>query len=153
MCSFFVVPGNRQPSLGKPDIEALGILTINCNTIESRETDSLENCKTNMRQEINATEKLLTNTDGSKFEIEDKPMVNDNNNNSIKYFLPGLNSDADKEASFTITQWLQREFKDVFNSIGCFDGTFPLQATPDSKPYQACPDVYHMIYNNHSNRN
>ena len=33
-------------------------------------------------------QKNTTNTDSSKFEIEDKPMVNDNNNNSIKYFLP-----------------------------------------------------------------
>ena len=40
-----------------------------------------------------------TNTDGSKFENGDKPIVNDNNNNSIKYFLSGPNSDADKKAS------------------------------------------------------
>ena len=64
------------------------------------------------------------NTDGSKFEIENKPMVNENNNNSIKYFLPGPNRDADKNASDGITQWLQREFKDVFNGIRCFYGTF-----------------------------
>ena len=32
---------------------------------------------------------------------------------------------------------LQRDCKDVFNGIGCFDGTFSLQLKPGSKPYQA----------------
>ena len=41
-----------------------------------------------------------------------------------------------EKASDKITQWLQRKFKDVFNGIGCFDGTFSLQFKPDSKPYQ-----------------
>ena len=66
-------------------------------------------------------------------------MVNNNNNNSINYFLPGPNSDADKKTSDEITQWLQREFKDVFNGIGCFECAFSLQVKPDSKPYQAPP--------------
>ena len=30
-------------------------------------------------------------------------------------------------------------FDNVFNGIGCFEGTFSLQLTPDSKPYQAPP--------------
>ena len=54
-------------------------------------------------------------------------MVNHNNSSNIKYFLPGPNSDADKKASDEITQQLQRYFKDVFNGIGCFDGTFYLK--------------------------
>ena len=45
MFSFFVVSRNRQPLLGMPDIKTLGILTINCNTIELKEADGLENCK------------------------------------------------------------------------------------------------------------
>ena len=64
-------------------------------------------------------------------------MVTDNDNSSIKYFLPGPN--ADKKACDEITNWLQRELKDVFNGIGCFAGTFSLQAKPDNKPYQAPP--------------
>ena len=36
-----------------------------------------------------------------------------------------------------ITQHIQRYFKDVFNGIRCFDGTFPLKVKPDSKTYQA----------------
>ena len=30
-----------------------------------------------------------------------------------------------------------KDFDDVFNSIGCIEGTFSLQLKPDSKPYQA----------------
>ena len=89
MCSFFVVSRTRQPLLGMPDIETLGILTINSNTIKSKEADGPQNCKADVRQEIDAMEKHYTNTDGSKFQIEDEPTVNDNNDNSIKYFLPG----------------------------------------------------------------
>ena len=36
-----------------------------------------------------------------------------------------------------MTQQLQRDFKDVCNGIGCFDGTFSLEVRPNSKPYQA----------------
>ena len=112
MCCFYVVSGNRQPLPGMSDIKTLGILTINCNTIELQETDDLQNHKAYMRQEIDTTEKHYTNTDSSKSENEDKPVVNNNNNNnnnnSINYFFPGLNSDANKKASDEITQWLQR---------------------------------------------
>ena len=31
------------------------------------------------------------------------------------------------------------EFKDIFNSIGCFNGMFSLQLKPGSKPYQVPP--------------
>ena len=64
--------------------------------------------------------------------------VNNNNNNNIKYFLPDHYSDADKKASDEITKQLQKEFKDVFKGIGCFDGKFSLQDKPDSKPFQVC---------------
>ena len=104
--------------------------------IESKEVDGPDNCKTNTRQEIDAAEKHYTNTDGSKFKTEDKTTVNDNNNNSITYFIPDPNSDVNKKASDKISQQLQREFKDVFNGVECFDGTFSLQVKPDSKPYQ-----------------
>ena len=87
MCSFFVVPGNRQPLLGIPDTETLGILIVNCNTIEMKEANGPENCITNTSQEIDATEQYYTNTDNvSKFENEDKPMVPDNDNIKYKIF-------------------------------------------------------------------
>ena len=58
-----------------------------------KEIDGPGNCKTHMSQEIDATEQHYTNTDNiSKFENEDKPMVTDNDDNNIKYFLPGSNS-------------------------------------------------------------
>ena len=104
MCSFFLVPRNKQ-LLGMPDIETLGILTINCNTMEMKEADGPENCKTNMSQEIEATEQYYTNTDNiSKFENEDKPVVTDNDKYYIKYFLPGPHSDNDKRVHAEITK-------------------------------------------------
>ena len=87
-----------------------------------------------MRQETGATEKCCTNTDSIfKFENKDKAMVTDNDN--IEYFLPGPNSNIDKKVSTEITQQLQREFKDVFNGIRCFNDTSLLQVKPDSKLY------------------
>ena len=43
-----------------------------------------------------------------------------------------------------MTQRIHEKFGDVFNSIGCFKGTFSLQFKPDSKPYQAPPR--HVAY-------
>ena len=63
VCSFFVLPGNRQPLLGMPDIKTLGILTINCNIIEMLEADGPKKCKTNTSQEIGATDMCYTNTE------------------------------------------------------------------------------------------
>ena len=34
------------------------------------------------------------------------------------------------------TQQIHKDFEDVFNDTGCFDGTFSLQLKPDSKQYQ-----------------
>ena len=59
--------------------------------------------------------------------------------NKINYFLPGPSQDNDKRVSAEIIQQLQRDFKDVFTGIGCFDGTFSLQVKLDSKPYQVSP--------------
>ena len=61
-------------------------------------------------------------------------------NNEIKYFLPGPKRQSDK-ASAEITKQLQKRFEDVFTGIVCFDGTFSLQAKPDSKPFQAPQDM------------
>ena len=105
MCNFFVVSRNRQHLIGMPDIETVDILTINCNTIQMKKAESPENCKTNMSQKIDATEEYYTNTDNiSKFEDEEKPMVTDNGNNNIEYFLPGPNSDNDKRVRAEITK-------------------------------------------------
>ena len=69
MYSVFVGPRNRQPLLGMPDIETLDIMTITCNTMEMKEADGPENCKTSMSQETEASEENYTHTDNiSKFE-------------------------------------------------------------------------------------
>ena len=57
--------------------------------------------------------------------------------NKINYLLPGPSQDNYKGASAEIIQQLQRDYKDVFTGISCFDGIFSLQVRPDSKPYQA----------------
>ena len=41
-------------------------------------------------------------------------------------------------------QRIHTRFGNVFNGIGCFEGTFSLQLKPDSKPYQAPPR--HVAY-------
>ena len=79
-------------------------------------------------------------------------MVIENENSKINYFLPGPNQDNDKRASAEITLQLQRDFKDIFTGIGCFDGTFSLQVKTDSKPYQAPKDVWLIPCKSHSKR-
>ena len=54
------------------------------------------------------------------------------NNDEINHFLPGQNQDNDKKGNTEITKQLQRNFEDVFNGIGWFDGTFPLKVKQDS---------------------
>ena len=41
-------------------------------------------------------------------------------------------------------QRIHTRFGNVFNGIGCFEGTFSLQLKPDSKPYQA--PLRHVAY-------
>ena len=45
-----------------PDIETLGILTINCNTIEMKDAEWPENHRTNMSQETDTTEEYTKET-------------------------------------------------------------------------------------------
>ena len=65
-------------------------------------------------------------------------------NKLINYFYSSSNTDADKSKSNIMTQRIHERFGDVFNSIGCFEGTFFLQLKLDSKPYQVPPR--HMAY-------
>ena len=57
------------------------------------------------------------------------PMFIDNSNTKTDYFLPYQNKELDTRAR--ITHQLQKEFKDMFRGIGCFDGTLPLQVKTD----------------------
>ena len=85
-------------------------------------------------QTADRPKKCYTSTNrNSKSENKDKPTVTDNENSKINYFLPGPNQNNDKRVSAEITLQLQKDFKDVFTRIGCFDGTFSLQVKPDGK--------------------
>ena len=64
-------------------------------------------------------------------------MVKSRLSDTTEYFLSGLNYDSNKKRSAETTQQLHKEFEDVFNGIGCFDGIFSLKLKLDSKPYQA----------------
>ena len=123
-----------------PDIEALDILTINCNTIDTQEADRDDKCSTNtsnckgstcknhyanMMQQADRPQKCYTNIVSiSKSGNKDKATVIDNENSKINYFVPCHNQYTDKGVSTVITQQLQRDFKDVFTRDGCFDGHF-----------------------------
>ena len=138
MCKFFVVPGKGQALLGMPDIDMFNIININCNTIDKHGNHSTNNYSTNtvfcqsarhvqhyknMMQDSDRAGKCYANADSmSKFENKDKPTVIDKEPNTINY-LSGPDQDNDKRVSAEITQ-LQRDFKDVFTGIGCFDGMF-----------------------------
>ena len=106
-----------------------------------------------MMQETDRTKKCYTNTDSiSKCDIADKPTVNKKLFYTIDYFLPGPSCDSDKTVSVAITQF-QRDFEDVFNRIGYFDGTFLLQQKPYSKPYQVPLCVWCTCYKHLLKRN
>ena len=65
-------------------------------------------------------------------------------NKLTNYFYSSNNADADKSKSNAMAQRIHEMFGDIFNSIGCFEGTFSLQLKPDSKPYQVSPR--HVAY-------
>ena len=68
---------------------------------------------------------------------------NNANKTSNYFFLPS-NVDTDKRKSSMLMHEIHNTFGDVFNGIGCFEGTFSLQLKPDSKPYQVPPR--HVAY-------
>ena len=75
--------------------------------------------------------------------------INGSNNNTSKntltnYFLSNPNIEVDKRKSMELTQIIHNVFDNVFNDIGCFEGTLLLQLKPDSKPYQV--PLRHVAY-------
>ena len=139
-CIYFVVPGNGQALLGMPDTAALNIINLNIDSIQLE----IANCKTNREQEMHTMAEGCTNTDAEEINKQDANGQNDqnisnNSNNSVNYFLSSSNIMADKRQSSEMTQKIHDRFGNVFNGIGCFEGTFSLQLKPNSKPYQAPP--------------
>ena len=147
-CVFFVVPGNGQALLGMPDMVVLNIINLNIDSIQVVTPE----CKTNREQETHTgvedcTNKSTTGDKGCK--NNNTGVINKQNTNghsdpcdkhmSINYFYSSNNVDADKRSSITMTQSIHTRFGNVFNDIGCFEGTFSLQLKPGSNPYQAPP--------------
>ena len=64
-------------------------------------------------------------------------MVETESNKMTEYFLLGLTYESDKKKSAESTQQIHKDFDDVFNGIGCFEGTFSLSVKPGSTPYKA----------------
>ena len=85
-----------------------------------------------------------TNTDTGEINKQDANGQNDqnvsnNSNNSVNYFFSSNNIMANKKQSSEMAQKIHDRFGNVFNGIGCFEGTFSLQLKPNSKPYQSQP--------------
>ena len=117
------------------DTDALNIIKINIHTIGAEQTGGSGICCTNMhtvwrddlRQEAVRAENCYENTDSiSKSNSKTMPMVESKFSKTIEYFLSGLRHDSSRKRSTEITEQLHIEFEDLFNGIGCFDGTFSL---------------------------
>ena len=62
----------------------------------------------------------------SKSNDKTKPTVERKSSKTIEYFLSDLRYDSDKKRNAQTTQQMHKDFEDVLNGIGCFDGTFSL---------------------------
>ena len=146
--SFFVVPGNRQALLGMPDTDALNIIKINIDSIGAVDARDSEGCanmhavwKSEPKEETDRAEKCYTNMD-SILKLRDnntKAMVKTKCTKATEYFLLGPTYESNKKKSAVSTQQIHKDFDDMFNGIGCFEGIFSLQLKSDSKPYQTPP--------------
>ena len=62
----------------------------------------------------------------------------------MDYFLARLEKETHMVARTEITKELLAKYSDVSPGIGCFKGTFSLQAKDGTKPYQVPPR--HVAY-------
>ena len=83
-------------------------------------------CKTNRGQLTHAVVEGCTNRDTGRIIKQEANGQNCQNhsNKSINYFYSSKNTDADKRKISAMTQKIHDTFGDIFNSIGCFEGTF-----------------------------
>ena len=118
------------------DTDELQIININIDSIDAEDVgDSEQNINTgtvqesNTKQETHGTVKCCANTDSNSKSTNNgtKSMVDATLNKPIKYFLVGPSCDTDQRKSVELTKQIHMEFKNVFNGIGCFEGTFSLQ--------------------------
>ena len=134
--------------MGISDTDALQIININIDFIDAEDMGNSEwyiNTSTtkesNTNQETGGAAKCCATTDSISKSTKNstKSMVNTNANKPTNYFLSGPNCDIDKKKSAEWTQQTRKEFNDLFDGIGCFEGTFSLQVKLDSRPYQVPP--------------
>ena len=133
---FFVVPGNGQVLLGMPDATFLNIINVNIDSIQAEIAEG----KKNTGQEKQTVSEGCTNMGADAITKQDANSQKDQKTTSkpINYFSSN-NTDADKRKSKEMMQKIHDTFGNIFNDIGCFEGTFPLQLKPDSKLYQVPP--------------
>ena len=94
----------------------------------------------NIKQDVHVVERICTNMDADlKINNNANGYSYTNVNTLTNYFLSLPNIMADKRKNSELTQRVHNIFNNVFNAIGCFQGTFSLQLKPNSKPYQAPP--------------
>ena len=139
---FFCSSRKWPGAAGDAYTAALNLINVNIDSIQAEATE----CKTNtgnMREsnrtwEMHVVEKGYANTDvDSKIKYSTNGQNDKDNVNKINnYFLSSPNVEADERKNIELTQKMHSTFGDVFNGIGCFEGTLSLQLKPDSKPYQ-----------------
>ena len=133
-----------------PDTAALELINVNIDYIWAEAAECKTNTgdvkESNRTQETHVVEKGCANMDmDSKIKHSANGQnAKDNVNKVTNYFLSSPNVEADKRKSIEIMQKIHNTFGDVFNGIGCFEGTFSLQLRPGSKPYQHYQGVWHM---------
>ena len=105
-------------------------------------------CRTNTKQEVEQDVKQHTskvpNAAVNTMQTPNGQIDSNNSNVVIDYFYSSWDTSSNKKDSAVMTKKVYNDFHDVFNGIGCFEGTFSLQVKPDSKPYQAPPR--HVVY-------
>ena len=127
--------GNNQKLLGIPDTMVLNIINVNFDSIQ---VEAVE-CRTNTKQDVKRHNNKVPNTAINTTQTPSSQIDSNNSNVVIKYFYSSQDTSGNKKDSAVMTKKVHYEFSDVFNGIGCFEGTFSLQLKPDRKPYQAPP--------------
>ena len=112
------------------------IIKINIDSIDAEDARDSKSCgnmhtawEIEPKQETDSVEKCYTNvasTTKSRHNSK-KPMVETKSNKTTEYFLSGPTYESNKKRSAQATQQIHIDFDDVFNGIGCFEGTFSLQ--------------------------
>ena len=119
-----------------PDTDALNIIKININSIGAEQARGSDKCCTNMqtvlgsepKQEMVRRMKCYTNMDSisKSRDNKTKPTVDRKSHKTTKYFLSCPTYECDRNNSAEATQQIHRDFGDVCNGIGCYEGTFLL---------------------------